>query len=302
MIEIKDISKRFDDTVALNRVSLEVKNGSILGLVGSNGAGKSTLLRILAGIYKADSGQTLFDGVPSWNNSAVKGQIVFISDYPYFSSSDTLASLAKTYRLLYPNWSNEAYTYFKGLFPLDERMKINKMSKGMQRQAALVLGLSARPQYLLFDEIFDGLDPVIRELVKRILIDFAAQNNAGVIIASHNLRELEDVCDAVCLIHAGGIIADADVDELKLGITKLHVIFQAPEDIEKIRAAYPVLKMQQRGKITELTLRGDREEIMRFIDALSPAFADLLPLSLEEVFISEMEVSGYEIKSILAQS
>lgn len=302
MIEIKNVSKRFDDATALAGVNIQIKSGSVLGLVGSNGAGKSTLLRILAGVYEADSGEVLFDGRGSFNNTPVKQEIIFISDYPYFSSSNTLKTLSRFYKGIYPNWSDEAYNYFKSLFSLDERMKINKMSKGMQRQAAIVLGLSARPKYILFDEIFDGLDPVIRELVKKLLIDFVTRNDASVIIASHNLRELEDVCDSVCLIHAGGVIAEEEVDNLKLGITKLHLILENEADIEKIKNAFTVLKASQKGKIIELTLRGNREEIMHFINQLEPNFVELLPLSLEEVFISEMEVTGYEINNILAEN
>ena len=151
----------------------------------------------------------------------------------------------------------------------------------------------------MFDEIFDGLDPVIRELVKKILIDFVSTRDACVVIASHNLRELEDVCDSVCLIHSGGILADADVDSLKLGLTKLQLILQNETDLQQIEDKLNILKMNQKGKIIEITVRGDREEITRFIDSLNPAFSEILPLTLEEVFISEMEVAGYEISNII---
>lgn len=301
MIEIKSVSKAFGETVALNALSLTVENGSVLGLVGSNGAGKSTLLRIMSGVFEADSGEVLFDGENSFNNTTVKQKMIFISDYPYFSSSDTLSSLSKKYKLFYPDWSDDDYNYFKSLFPINEKAKIAKMSKGMQRQVAIILGLSSNPKYILFDEIFDGLDPVIRELVKKILIDFVTTREACVIIASHNLRELEDVCDSVCLIHSGGILADADVDSLKLGLTKLQLILQDESDLQQIEDKLNILKMNQKGKIIELTVRGDREEITRFIDSLNPAFSEILPLTLEEVFISEMEVAGYEISNIIAK-
>ena len=302
MIEIHNLTKCFDTTTALNHIHLTVKDGSVLGLVGSNGAGKSTLLRILAGVYKADDGAALFDGVSSFDNSALKGQIIFVSDYPYFSSADTLKSLARRNRRLYPGWSDASYEHYKSLFTLSETEKIAKMSKGMQRQAAIILGLSANPKYIFFDEIFDGLDPVMRELVKKILIAFVSDIGACVIIASHNLRELEDVCDNICLLHSGGVIADSDVDNLKLNLTKVHLIFEDEALIETVKEQLNVIKLNQKGKIYELTLRGNREEIVAYLNSLNPVFIELLSLSLEEVFINEMEVSGYEIHSILADS
>ncbi|MBQ3432204.1 MAG: ABC transporter ATP-binding protein [Clostridia bacterium] len=295
MIEIQHVTKCFDNVTALNNVSLTVKDGSVVGLVGSNGAGKSTLLRILAGVYRADSGSVLYDGADVFNNSAVKQHIIFVSDSPYFSSSDTLLSLSKKYKLLYSGWSDESFCRLKAMFSLHDTMKIAKMSKGMQRQAAIILGLSANPKYILFDEIFDGLDPVVRELVKKIFVDFVTQNGASVIIASHNLRELEDVCDTVCLIHSGGILADEDVDKLKLGMTKVQLILEDTAMLDTVRSTLKVVKSTQKGKIAELTLRGDREEILAFLDSFHPVFLELLPLSLEEVFIHEMEVSGYDI-------
>ncbi|MBE6817804.1 MAG: ABC transporter ATP-binding protein [Ruminococcaceae bacterium] len=302
MIEIQNLTKRFDTTTALNHISLTVKDGAILGLVGSNGAGKSTLLRILAGVYEADSGTALFDGVSSFDNTLLKGQIIFVPDYPYFSSADTLQSLARRNRLLYPGWSDASYEHYKSLFALSETEKIVKMSKGMQRQAAIILGLSANPKYIFFDEIFDGLDPVMRELVKKILIAFVSDCDACVIIASHNLRELEDVCDSICLLHSGGVLADSDVDNLKLNLTKVQLILEDEALIESVKAQLDIIKINQKGKVYELTIRGSREEIVTYLNSLNPVFMELISLSLEEVFINEMEVSGYEIHSILADS
>ena len=294
MIEILNVTKRFDTLVALNQISLSIKEGSVVGLVGSNGAGKSTLLRILAGVYRADSGTVLFDGAEGFNNSAVKGDTIFISDYPYFSSSDTLKSLAKKYKILYPHWNDEDYNRLLGLFAISQTVKIAKMSKGMQRQAAIILGLAANPKYILFDEIFDGLDPVVREQVKKLFADFVSERSASIVIASHNLRELEDVCDSICLIHAGGILADEDADKLKLGMTKVQIILEDETVLNTVRQTLKLLKLTQKGKIYEMTIRGEREEIMAFLESLHPTYLELLPLSLEEVFMSEMEVTGYE--------
>ena len=294
MIEILNVTKRFDTLVALNQISLSIKEGSVVGLVGSNGAGKSTLLRILAGVYRADSGTVLFDGAEGFNNSAVKGDTIFISDYPYFSSSDTLKSLAKKYKILYPHWNDEDYNRLLGLFAISQTVKIAKMSKGMQRQAAIILGLAANPKYILFDEIFDGLDPVVREQVKKLFADFVSERSASIVIASHNLRELEDVCDSICLIHAGGILADEDADKLKLGMTKVQIILEDETVLNTVRQTLKLLKLTQKGKIYEMTIRGERDEIMAFLESLHPTYLELLPLSLEEVFMSEMEVTGYE--------
>ena len=294
MIEIQNVTKRFDRLVALNQISLNIKEGSVVGLVGSNGAGKSTLLRILAGVYRADSGTVLFDGAEGFNNSAVKGNTIFISDYPYFSSSDTLKSLAKKYKILYPHWNDEDYNRLLGLFTISQTIKIAKMSKGMQRQAAIILGLSANPKYILFDEIFDGLDPVVREQVKKLFADFVSERSASIVIASHNLRELEDVCDSICLIHAGGILADEDADKLKLGMTKVQMIIEDESVLNTVRQTLTLLKLTKKGKIYEMTVRGEREEIMAFLESLHPTYLELLPLSLEEVFMNEMEVTGYE--------
>ena len=294
MIEIQNVTKRFDRLVALNQISLNIKEGSVVGLVGSNGAGKSTLLRILAGVYRADSGTVLFDGAEGFNNSAVKGNTIFISDYPYFSSSDTLKSLAKKYKILYPHWNDEDFNRLLGLFTISQTVKIAKMSKGMQRQAAIILGLAANPKYILFDEIFDGLDPVVREQVKKLFADFVSERGASIVIASHNLRELEDVCDSICLIHAGGILADEDADKLKLGMTKVQMIIEDESVLDTVRQTLTLLKLTKKGKIYEMTIRGERDEIMAFLESLHPTYLELLPLSLEEVFMNEMEVTGYE--------
>ena len=203
MIEIQDVSKQFDCVTALRHLTLKVQDGSVFGLVGSNGAGKSTLLRILAGVYRPDSGRVLINGQAPFENEQVKRSTVFISDYPYLAPTATVRRLARLYRSVYPGWSEDYFARMEKLFPISFDARLGKMSKGMQRQAAILLGLSTQPRCILFDEIFDGLDPVVRELVKKLLVDFVAENGASVMIASHNLRELEDVCDHVGLLPSG---------------------------------------------------------------------------------------------------
>lgn len=201
MIEVNHITKRFGKVTAVDDFTLDINRGSVLGIVGSNGGGKSTLLRILSGVFDADSGEVKINGQNIYNNPSVKGECFFIPDFPYFSNSATLENTAYLYRSLYPNWNENAFRQFCSVFPIDPDAKIIDMSKGMQRQAALILAISTCPRYLLLDEIFDGLDPVVRRLVKKILIDNVSANDMTVVIASHNLRELEELCDRICLIH-----------------------------------------------------------------------------------------------------
>lgn len=299
MVEIKDLTKTFGNVIALNHLSLTIEDSSIFGLVGSNGAGKSTLLRILAGVYQQDSGEVHIDGQAPFENIQVKGQTIFISDYPYFSSTDTVNKLAKYYRTIYPDWDEEAFQKMKSIFPIHFDAKISKMSKGMQRQASIILGLATNPKCILFDEIFDGLDPVIRELVKKILIEFVADHHATVIIASHNLRELEDVCDHVGLLHYGGALFDDELDKLKLGITRVQFALETPEAFSAVRERLEIIKETQQSKLFELTVRSDAETVQTVLDDLHPLFCETLPLTLEELFISEMEAAGYDINNLV---
>ena len=280
---------------ALNGVSFTVADGSIFGLIGSNGAGKSTLLNVLAGIYSPDGGNAYLNGEAPFENMIAKSQTAYVSDYPYFFPGATVESMAKYYKSLFPTWSDEKFMYFKSVFPINTRQKISAMSKGMQRQSAIMLALSYKPRVILFDEIFDGLDPVIRELVKKILIDYVSETNATVVIASHNLRELEGFCDHVGLLHLGGILMERDIDGESMGLFHVQFILENPDDMETVREKLNIVKESHQGKMTQLTVRGVSEEIMEVINSVSPVFSEMLPLTLEELFISEMEVAGYDI-------
>ena len=230
MIELNKLTKKFDKVTAVDNMSLSVSTGSVVGLVGSNGSGKSTLLRLLAGVYQPNSGEVLIDGQKLFDNPAAKGQCYFIPDFPYFYNNSTINNTAFLYRKLYPNWSEEQFARFCTVFPIDSNARIINMSKGMQRQAALILALSTCPRYLFLDEIFDGLDPVVRHLLKKILIDHVAEHNMTVIIASHNLRELEDLCDRICLMHRGQMLMERDIDSLRMCFRKVQVAFSQVPD------------------------------------------------------------------------
>jgi ABC-2 type transport system ATP-binding protein len=298
MIEVKEFTKKFGNTIALDHISCSVGNSSVFGLVGSNGAGKSTLLRSLAGIYAPDGGTIEIDGAVPFENTMVKSRLFFIPDYPYFLPQASLSDTADFYQRLYPNWSRKHYEELCRIFPIDGKVKIGNMSKGMQRQAALIIAISTQPEYLLLDEIFDGLDPVMRQLLKKILSSEVSERGMTVIIASHNLRELEDLCDHVGLLHKGGVVLERELDELKLGINKVQSVFKPMPEMNVFKDL-DIVKSEIRGSLVNFVIRGTKEEILAKINALNPIFVEVLPLTLEEVFISEMEVAGYDLENIL---
>lgn len=298
MININKVTKKFGDVTALDGLSFNISSGTVFGLVGSNGSGKSTLLRTISGVLRPDGGSIDIDGESTFENPAVKATCFFVPDFPYFYNNSTIENTALLYRQIYPNWDEEYYNFLCSTFPVDKKKAVINMSKGMQRQAALILALSTRPKYLLLDEIFDGLDPVVRQLVKKIIITNVTDNNMTVMIASHNLRELEDICDHVGLLHKGGVIMERELDEMKLGIHKVQLAFTEDVD-ESIFAGLNVVKLSRRGNLFDITVKGDRDEVITKLEELEPAFMEALPLTLEEVFINEMEGAGYDINNIL---
>lgn len=298
MIEIKNLTKRFQKVVALDRLSFQIKRGSIFGLVGSNGSGKSTLLRTVSGVFKPDGGCVEINGENVFENINIKNKCYFVSDYPFFYNNSTLNNTAWILRKVYSNWSEARYNQLCQMFPLNPNARIINMSKGMQRQAALILALSTMPEILLLDEIFDGLDPVVRQLVKKLIADDVASRQMTVVIASHNLRELEDICDTIGLLHKGGLVMQSELDSLRLGIYKIQIAFtKLPEG--NIFGGLNIVKLEQRKNLFSITIKGNYEEIEAYLNALQPAYMEALPLTLEEVFISEMEVAGYDINNIL---
>lgn len=299
MIEITNLSKKFDKIAAIDNISLNIDKGSVVGLVGSNGSGKSTLLRVLSGVYEPNGGTVTIDGSVLSDNPKAKGDCYFIPDFPFFYNNSTIDNIAFLYRNLYPNWSEEAFNRYCTIFPIQRKARIINMSKGMQRQAALILALSTCPKYLFLDEIFDGLDPVVRQMLKRILIEHVAENEMTVVIASHNLRELEDLCDRICLMHRGKILLEREIDDLRMGLRKVQVAFNEPPLDPNPFREINTINVWRNGNIFNVTIRGTEEEFMPKINELNPVYVSAMPLTLEEIFISEMEAAGYDINSIV---
>lgn len=299
MIEVSGVSKSFAALQALNEVSLSVQKGSIYGLVGSNGAGKTTLLKILAGIYKPDAGEVMIDSLPVYENNSIKMRRVFIPDYLYCFPNHTVNDLAQFHARIYPRWSRDRYEKLQPLFNIDGKHRIRTLSKGMQRQLAFWMGLSVQPEVMILDEPLDGLDPVMRQKVKSLVIQDVAEKDMSVIISSHNLRELEDICDHIGILHQGKLLVQQDLDGLKADIHKIQLAFS--EDIPpELLTGIPVLHQERRGSVLILIVRGAYEEITRHLQAFQPAIMDILPLTLEEIFIYEMGDNGYEIKNLIS--
>lgn len=298
MIQVNHLIKKFGSKTALDDMTFSIGEKSVFGLVGSNGAGKSTFLRTAAGIYRPDGGEILVDKESPFENSNVKQRVFFVSDYPYFLPQATLSDMAAFFSKIYPQWDDAKFQKMNKIFPVGQKEKISNMSKGMQRQAALICAFSANPDYLFMDEIFDGLDPVMRQLLKRQISEEVSARGLTVIIASHNLRELEDVCDHVGLFHKGGVLFEKDIDELRLGVCKAQAVFKPIPEKEAF-APFEILKWETHGSIVNLVVRAGREAVLAKINSLNPVFAEAVPLTLEEVFISEMEAAGYDIDNIL---
>lgn len=298
MIRGNGLTKTFEGKTALDAVNFEIEDGSIYGLVGSNGSGKSTLLRLISGVYMPDGGEITVDGAEVFNNPIIKSQITFLGDTPYFFPQSSINDMARFYSGMYPNFDYGIYKHLVEVFPLDYKARISTMSKGMQRQAALILAMSTSPRYLLLDEAFDGLDVVMRRVLKSILIDGVEKRGMTTVIASHNLRELEDLCDHVGLIHEGNIIFNDEIENLK---GKLHKVQMAFEHVPEITvfSGLNVLKAERTGSLIQLVVRGDEEEIMSYVAKLSPIFSECLEPTLEEMFIYELEVTGYDVKNII---
>ncbi len=297
MIEIINLTKRFDTKVALDNVDFKIPEGSVYGLVGSNGSGKSTLLRLISGVYTPDGGKVLIDGKKPFNTPEVKAQVCYLADNPYFVHQSNIDEMAKLYKSIYPSFDNEKFEYLKNIFPLDTRAKISTMSKGMQRQAALMLCLSVKPKYLLLDEAFDGLDPVMRKVLKTLLTD-GANEGMTTIIASHNLRDLDFLCDRVGLLHFGKVIFNDDIEALKSNVHKVQLAFERTPDIS-VFSALNVIKTERTGSLIQLIVKGEEEEIMAFLKNLNPVFVEMISPSFEEIFMYELEVKGYDAENII---
>ena len=298
MIEVNQCSKKFGMLQAVNKVSLQIGNREVFGLVGSNGAGKSTLLRMMAGIIRGDEGNILVDGTDVYENEKAKSSIFYFAVDSYFPANFTPREMAVYYKNVYPSFRMQKYEKLMKQFHLDERGKINRFSKGMKKQLLVILGIAAGTKYMLCDETFDGLDPVMRQAVKSLFAAEIMNRDFSPVIASHNLRELEDICDHVGLLHQGGILLSQDLEELKFHIHKVQCVLSDSQKEKELAKELDVLSIQHQGSLLLITARGTRTEIMERIQAKKPLFCEILPLTLEEIFISETEVAGYEIKNI----
>ncbi|MCD8012844.1 MAG: ABC transporter ATP-binding protein [Lachnospiraceae bacterium] len=299
MIRMDQVTKRFDDIVALNGVTARIEENCIFGLVGTNGAGKSTLLRVIAGVLKAEEGQVSIDDVPVWESPQAKSKICFIPDTAVFFPNATAETMRDYYRVAYPKFDAARFDDLLSKFDLDPRRKLSTFSKGMKKQVSVLLGICANTDYLLCDETFDGLDPVMRQTVKSLFASEILSRKFTPVIASHSLREIEDICDFVGLLHKGGILFAKDLDEMKLGIHKLQCVIPDAADEEALLSELKVLQMEKRGSLLTIVVRGSYHEIESKIQEKQPLFSEILPLTLEEIFISETEVAGYDIKNLV---
>ena len=299
MIEVQAVSKAFEGFQALDKLTMTVPTGSIYGLVGPNGAGKSTILRHITGVYQQDSGIILVDGETVYENPAVKEKIADIPDDLYYFGSASTRDMARFYKGFYPRFDENRYESLKDVFrTVDEKRPIRRLSKGMQKQAAFWLALCCRPEVLVLDEPVDGLDPVMRRQVWSLLMADVAQDGTTVLVSSHNLRELEDVCDHVGILSKGRVLVERSLNDLQENLVKMQVVFQTrelpqlPEDME-------VLNVQQVGRIHTLIVRGTAEEITNRLAVYSPILMDALPLTLEEIFIYELGGEDYEVRDVI---
>ena len=299
MIEIKNVSKTYGDVKSLENINSTIAAGSIYGLIGSNGSGKSTLLRIMSGIMRGDEGQIDYDGESVFENPDVKKSFVFLSDEQYFLPGSTLDEMAGIYASFYPDFSREKYHELAKLFNLPYDRKINTLSKGMKKQASVLLALASNVKYILCDETFDGLDPVMRQLVKKLLANEVVTNGMTAVIASHNLREIEDICDHIGLLHKGGILFESELDSLKREIHAVQIVLEDDINIGDVFADFHVVSSTKRGSLSTIVVRGERDAVEAAAKAASPQFCEIIPLTLEEIFISEMEERGYDYSEVL---
>ncbi len=295
MIEVHNLVKTFEGFRALDGISLTAPKGGVYGLVGPNGSGKSTLLRHLSGVYRPDSGSVTFGGAPVYENPDLKAKIAYIPDDLYHFTSASILDMKKFYRDMYPRFSEERYQTLRQVFALNEKMPIRRMSKGMQKQAAFWLAISLHPDYLLLDEPVDGLDPVMRRQMWSILMADLAEHGTTVVLSSHNLRELEDVCDHVGIINKGKMMVERSLSQLQDTVIKVQVVFESEPDL----GGFELLNESRTGRLRTLIVRSTQTALHEKMKALQPVFYDVLPLTLEEIFIYELGGADYAVKEIL---
>ena len=298
MLEAKNVVKTFDGFRALDGLTMTVPKGAVYGLVGPNGAGKSTIIRHLAGIYRQDSGEVLLDGQPVYESLSVKRRMTVIGDDWYYFPQANIREMARFFAGMYPAFSWERYEKLKQVFPLDEKMMLRRMSKGMQKQAAFWLTVCCMPEYLILDEPVDGLDPVMRRQVWSLLLGDVAERGTTVLVSSHNLRELEDVCDHVGILNKGRVLLERSLSDLQDNTVKLQVAYQGVTE-PVLPAELNILHRSHVGRVYTYIVRGSSEEILRRMQITDPVLLESIPLTLEEIFIYELGGVEYAAKDIL---
>ena len=299
MIRAAELIKTFDGINAVNSVNCEIPFGCVYGLVGTNGSGKSTFLRLLAGVHYAESGSIQIDGKDVFDNCEVKANLFFLPDTPYYFHQSSTSDMAKFYADIYTNFDRELYEKLLTVFPIDPKKNIASMSKGMQRQAALLLAFSCKPRILLLDEAFDGLDPLILKTIKSLISDCVSEYNMTIIIASHNLRDLENLCDHVGLMHRGKLLLNSNLDDLKQNIHNVQIVCDMFAD-ELCAFDIEVLQLKKgQGKLNNLIVRGNKEDIIQKLSNVPHQYLEIVPPTLEEIFTYSVEVEGYDFSKII---
>ena len=292
MLQVKNVTKCFGDFKALNHLSMTVPKGTVYGLVGPNGAGKSTLIRLLTGVYTPDEGSLAMDGQPVYENIAAKERIGYIPDEIFYFPSATLEDMRKFYRGIYPKFDDALFDRLYGIFNLPAKSPIRRFSKGMQKQAAFHLAICCRPEVLILDEPVDGLDPVMRRQVWSLILSDVAEHGTTVLISSHNLRELEDICDHVGIMDRGRMLLEKSLADMQGSTVKLQIVGEKPAGLD-------ILHESKSGRLNTYIIRGGAAEVTAAVAATNPAYYDVLPLSLEEIFIYELGGVNHEVKNII---
>ena len=292
MLEMKNVTKTFSGFKALDDLSMHVPAGTVYGLVGPNGAGKSTAIRLLTGVYRPDSGEITMEGMQIFENTALKKRIGYIPDDIFYFPSATLEDMRKFYRGIYPDFDDALFERLYEVFQLPRKGQIRRFSKGMQKQAAFHLAICTRPDVLILDEPVDGLDPVMRRQVWSLILSDVAQRQTTVLISSHNLRELEDICDHVGIMDHGRMLLERSLADMQGSTVKLQIVGEVPPDLD-------VLHESQSGRLKTLVVRGGAQEVTETVKAAAPVYFDIIPLSLEEIFIYELGGVNYEVKNIV---
>ena len=298
MIEVKNLTKTFDGFKALDEATITVPDGGVYGLVGPNGAGKSTIIRHITGIYRGDSGEVLVDGQPIYENPEKKALLAAIPDDWYYFPSATVRDMMKFYRGFYPQFDMERYEKFKEVFSISEKSTIRRLSKGMQKQVAFWLTMCCRPKYLILDEPVDGLDPVMRRQVWSLMMADVAEHGTTVLVSSHNLRELEDVCDHVGIMNKGCVLLERSLADLQENIVKIQAVWPV-DGIPELPGDMQVLHTSRVGRVFTYIIRGNAEQIRQRLEREKPLMLEALPLSLEEIFIYELGGEQYAVKEIV---